>query len=237
MSFFPRRTLLSTILLTTFSCPALPSQQPDQTSVIQHIDATVKTRIDSIAAYTDTEHYAVYRNNDEVHPAAEMTVRTVYRKESGKTYTIVSKSGSELIQRFVLNAILDNEKHVNEPGVREGSWITSANYQMTVKPGIQQVNGRDCLVVTLTPRRKENYLIQGTMWVDALDYSIVQIQGAGSKSASMFSGSTQMMRQYAPVKGFAEATHARASASSFMFGQTVITIDYSDYSIDLVPSK
>jgi hypothetical protein len=142
-----------------------------------------------------------------------------------------------MIQHFVLNAILDNEKHVNEPGVRESSWLTSANYEMTLKPGIQQVNGRNCLAVSLAPRRKATYLLEGTLWVDAKDYSIVQIQGTGSKSASMFSGSTQLMRQYATVKGFAEATHARASASSFMFGQTVVTIDYGDYAIELVAGK
>jgi hypothetical protein len=102
---------------------------------------------------------------------------------------------------------------------------------------VQRVNGRDCLLLAISPRRKAPYLLEGTVWVDARDYSLVQIQGTPSKSPSMFSGATLMMRQYANVQGFAEATHARAVSSSFMFGQTVITIDYSNYSIELVPSK
>jgi hypothetical protein len=216
---------------------ALSARQPDQASVIQHIDATVKARIDSIAGYTVTEHYAVYRNNDETHAAAEMTVHTVYNKDTGKSYTIVSQSGSEVIQHFVLKAILDNEKQINLPANREGSWLTSANYEMKLKPGgVERINGRDCLVLTISPRRKAPYLLEGTVWVDAQDESIVQIQGIASKSASMFSGPTQMMRQYANVKGFAEATHARAVAGSFMFGPTIVTIDYSDYQIQLRPA-
>jgi len=49
----------------------------------------------------------------------------------------------------------------------------------------------------------------------------------------VFTGATQLMRQYSPVAGFAEATRARAVSSSFLFGQTVVTIDYSGYEIDI----
>jgi hypothetical protein len=133
---------------------------------------------------------------------------------------------------LVLNAILDNERHVNEPGVREGAWITTANYEMRVKPGgIQSVQGRDCVAVSLMPRRKEPYLLNGTLWVDAKDGKIVQIEGIGSKSSTVFSGATEMMREYADIDGFAEATHARAESDSFLFGQTVVKIDYRDYQI------
>jgi hypothetical protein len=163
-----------------------------------------------------------------------MIVKTNYRKESGKTYTILSETGSALLRKAVLGAILDNEKTINKPGIREGSWITSANYQMKLKTAISQnVDGRDCFVLAIIPRRKTPYLIVGTLWVDAKDYSIVQIQGVSSKSASVFTGATQMMRQYASVNGFAMATHARAVSNSFLLGETVVTIDYRDYQMQL----
>jgi outer membrane lipoprotein-sorting protein len=231
-------SIMAFLLACTFASLPLPAQQPDPAFVIQHIDATVKSRVDNIAGYTVTEHYAVFRNNDLTHPAAEMTVHTAYRKESGKNYTIVSQSGSQLIQKFVLNAILDNEKTINLPGNRESSWLTSSNYEMKLQPGgTQKLDGRDCFVLSITPKRKAPYLINGTLWVDSKDYSIVQIQGTGSKSPSFFSGATQMMRQYTNVSGFAEATHARAVSSSFMFGPTVVTIDYQDYAVQLLPAK
>jgi hypothetical protein len=66
---------------------------------------------------------------------AEMTVKTVYKKETGKSYTILSQSGSEIIRRLVLGTVLDNEKRLNLPGNREGAWLTSANYEMKLKPG------------------------------------------------------------------------------------------------------
>jgi outer membrane lipoprotein-sorting protein len=234
-----KRSRLAAISAAIFLCCFLYSisvhaQQPDSSSIIQKVDAAVKARVDSIAGYTATEHYAVYRNNDEVHPVAEMTVKTTYEKDTGKNYAILSQSGSQIIRNMVLGSILDNEKHVNQPGVREGAWITSANYEMTLQPGgTQQVDGRSCYVLRLKPRSKAPYRIDGTLWVDSRDGSIVQLHGMASKSASYLTGPTQMMRQYANVSGFAQATHARAVSNSFLFGRTVVTIDYKDYQVQL----
>lgn len=222
-------------LLLAFPSGALPQPQPlDEASIIRGVDATVKARLDGIASYTVTEHYVVYRNSDEAHPAAEMTVKTTYQRDTGKSYAILSESGSELILKFVLQSILDNEKRINEPGTREGSWLTSANYEMKLKPGgTERLNGRDCYVLSIDPRQKAPNLIVGSIWVDAKDQSIVQLQGTASKSISVFTGPTQVMRQYENVNGFAEATHARAESESSLFGKTVVTIDYQGYEIEI----
>ncbi len=64
-----------------------------------------------------------------------MTVNDTYKKGVGKTYTVLSQSGSALIIRFGLKPLLDNEKTINLPGNVEKSWFTSANYEMKLKPG------------------------------------------------------------------------------------------------------
>jgi hypothetical protein len=216
----------------------VPAQQPDEATVIRGVDAAVKTRLDHIAGYTVHEHYAVFRDNDETHPVAEMMVKTVYRQETGKSYTILTQSGSSIIRSQVIGRLLDNEKTINQPGNRELSWLTSANYEMKVKSGgTQLLDGRACFVIALTPRRKTPYLVDGTLWVDSKDYQIVQIQGVGSKSPSILTGPVQMMRQYTEIDGWAMATHARAVSNSFLFGQTVVKIDYQDYAIEPRPVK
>lgn len=222
------------IFLLCAGAGATKAQQIDNAAMLQKIDAAVKARLDGIAGYTDTEHYAVFRNKDEVHPVAEMTVKTTYKRETGKTYAILSQSGSAVIRNLVLGTILDNEQNVNQPGVREGSWITTANYEMQVKAGgIQKVDGRDCVAVTLTPRRKTPFLVEGTLWVEAKNGEIVKLEGKASKGSSLLTGPTQMMREYVDIGGFGEATHARAESDSFLFGPTVVTIDYRDYQIQL----
>jgi hypothetical protein len=228
------RAVTAAFWLASAGVAALSAQEPDASSLIRGIDTAVKARYESVLGFTVTEHYTVYRGSDETRPVAEMTVRTTYRKGVGKSYKILSENGSELVRKFGLHPLLDNEKSINQPDNVESSWFTSANYEMKLKPGgVQRLDGRDCLAVAVTPRRKAPNLIDGTLWVDARNDSIVQIQGVASKSPSAFAGTTQMLRQYADVSGFSEATHARAVSNSLLFGRTVVIIDYRDYHLEL----
>jgi hypothetical protein len=233
--------ILSGFLVALLALPGISLVQaatPDEAAVIRVVDAAVKARLDGIAGYTVTEHYAVYRGGDETTPAAEMTVKTTYQQTTGKSYQILSETGSSVLRKYVLDTLLENEKRINEPGNRESSWITSANYRMKLQPGgLQRMDGRDCYVLSIDPKEKAPNLIIGSISVDSKDGSIVQLQGTASKSPSMFTGPAQVMRHYVNIDGFAEATHARAVSDSHLLGQTVVTIDYRDYAIKRAPGK
>jgi hypothetical protein len=225
--------LILSLMLASLSAKSL-ALVPDNATVVQGIDTSVKARLDSVAGYTVTEHYTVFRNHDEAHPAAEMTVKTVYRKGSGKSYTILSQSGSPFLRSEVLGTLLEKEKRMSQPGNVETALIDSVNYDMklTSEPS-RQLEGRDCLVVSLSPRRNSPFLFRGTLWVDARDYAIVQLEGIASKSAFFLAGAAQVSRQYTNVDGFPMATHAKAVSNSTLIGQTVVKIDYTDYRVEL----
>lgn len=225
-------------LLAALAIAAAPAQEPNEEAVIRLIDAAVQARYENVLGFTDIEHYAVYRGQDETHPAAEMTVKDTYKKGVGKEYTVLSQSGSGIVLRYGLKPGIDNERTINEPGNIEKSWFTSANYEMKLKAGgVQKLNGRDCYVLAITPRQKAPNLIEGTLWADTRDGSLVQIEGVASQNPSAFSGTTHLMRQYENISGFAMATHARAESNSLLFGRTVVTIDYSDYKLQLPGAK
>jgi len=207
-------------------------QEAGAAVVIQRIDAAVQARYQRVLGFTDIEHYAVFRGKDEAHPIAEMTVKDTYRKDVGKTYAVLTQSGSEILLRLGLRPLLDNERMINEPANLPRSWFTSANYEMKPR-GAERLNQRDCLVLAVKARHKASNAIDGNIWVDAKDYSLAQIDGVASKSPSLFAGTTHMMREYAQIDGFPMATHARAESSSNLFGRTVVTIDYSDYHLEI----
>jgi hypothetical protein len=215
-------------LLVVFPLKAQPGPNA---AIIQKIDASVQTREQDLLGYTVTEHYKVFRNHDENHPAAEMTVKTSYQKDVGKNFSIVSISGPELLRK-VLEIVLDHEKEITQPANRATAIITPANYEMTAK-GSENVDGRHCMAVSVKPRRSSQYLMNGTVWVDAEDGAIVRLEGITAKSPSIFAGASQVSRQYTVIDGFPMATHARAVSNSWLVGQTVITIDYTDYQIQL----
>jgi hypothetical protein len=210
----------------------VPLQAQDATvTIINRIDAAVHARERGLTGYTATEHYAMFRNHDDQHPAAEMMVKTTYQKDVGKKYDILSETGSPLLRK-VLETILDNERRMNEPANRATAVITSTNYEMTMK-GSETVDGRNCDVISIKPRRVSPYALNGTVWVDAQDGTIVQLQGVTAKSPSVFAGASQVFRQYMNIEGFGMATHAQAVSNSWLVGQTIIKIDYANYAMQL----
>jgi len=213
---------------------AAPSAKSDA-EIIRGIDAAVLSRATGIARYTVQEHYALYRNG-EAKPSAEETIQTVYIRATGKQYTPIAQSGSALLRASVIDRILAGEKEVNLPANREASWITSANYELQPRPGQVQRNGRTCILVDINSRRKSPHLFRGQVWVDASDFSIVRFEGSPSQSPSLFAGQTTVSRDYAKVDGFAMATHAEARSHSFLLGDTLIKIDYTNYQIEREPS-
>ena len=226
------------ILGVAFSLACIPlssatshAQQIDNATAIGNIDAAVKWRVDHVAGYTDTEHYKIFRSGDEKNSSAEMVVKTTYRPESGKQYQVQSHSGSSLIYKFLLQPMLESEHDLNLPGKVGASFLTSANYNMQLKQSAPvQQDGRLCWAVAISPRRKASNLIDGTIWVDTKDFTIVRIEGVTSKSASFLASPARVMRQYMSISGFAQATHARAESES-LFGKVVVTIDYEGYQI------
>jgi hypothetical protein len=222
--------------LATSSGAIAQAQNPDPVAVIARIDALAQSRYDRITEFTDTEVYSVYRGDDETHPAARMTVKTTYRQGEGKSYEILSQNGSEIFIKLGLLPLLDSEKTINLPGNVEKSWFTSANYTMQLKPGVRQtIEGRDCRAIAVTPKHKARNMVEGTLWVDAKDDSIVKIDGVASKNPSVFSGTTHMMREYENIDGFAMSLYAHAESDSPFFGRTVVTIEYGDYHVQLKP--
>jgi hypothetical protein len=231
-------SILVSILLSVTASLRAPAQEPDPATLIRSLDAAVTSRSENVLGFSDVEHYVVYRGGDETHPAAEMTVRDTYKKGVGKTYTVLSESGSSILLRFGLRPLLDNEQIINQPGNVERSWFNSANYVMTLKAGgMQKLNGYDCFVLDIKPKEEAPNLIVGTIWVDARDGTLVKVDGVASKNPSAWSGAAHMMRQYANIDGYSMAMHVRAESDSALFGRTVVTIDYSDYKLEVKNGK
>jgi len=216
---------------------AVAGAQTPGTAVYQQIDEAVQQRVDNVAGFTDIEKYDVYRGHDETHPAAEITVKMTYRRGVGRSYRILSQSGSDLIRKSGLIPLLNAETRLSDPGTLEHTWFTTANYQMKLKSSQPEpLNGSQCYELAIIPRHKGPSALRGTLWVNAEDGSIVKVEGVASRRPSILAGSTRMMREYRKINGYAMATHARAESDSHIIGRTVVTVEYSDYHLIFYPT-
>lgn len=233
---FLRRAFLLCVCAGLATSAALA--QATGAAVYREIDAAVQHRVRHVAAITDVERYDVYRGQDEKNPVAEIKVKATYRRGVGRTYEILSQSGSELIRKFGLIPLLKNENQLSQPGNMEHAWFTSANYEMKLKSDrIEPLDGRPCYELAISPKHKAPNAINGTLWVDAKNFSIVKVEGVASRRPSFLAGSTRLMREYIDVDGFPMATRARAVSNGRFIGRTVVTVEYSQYHLVLNPAS
>jgi hypothetical protein len=135
------------------------------------------------------------------------------------------------MRTVILDKVLEGEREMARADTRESIWLTSANYEMRPEPGTVAMNGRQCLIVDLKARRKSPHLFTGKLWVDASDFSVLRLQGIPAQNVSVFIGQISVLRDYARIDGFSMATHTEAHSHSFLLGDTVMKIDYTDYQI------
>jgi len=213
-----------------FQAPVLPPPS----EIVQRIDQAVHLRTQSVASYTVQELYSLYRNG-EANPSVQVTVKTTYTRSAGKDYAILSQTGSALLRSAVIDRVIANEREMAKASNRESVALTSLNYEMTPEAGIVMQNGRPCVIVDLKARRKIPFLFNGRGWFDTADYTLVHIEASPAAAPSFFAGQTAGVRDYTKVDGFSMAQRADVHSHSFLFGDTRLRIDYTNYQIQLDP--
>jgi negative regulator of sigma E activity len=202
------------------------SQSASDPALIAQIDAAVRHRETDLAGYTVEEHYTI--NNSHFNDPAIAVVKVTYTRDSGKHYEVVSRTGPSLLATRLLNSMLAEEQTLSVDPSRSSSVVTSANYTMSYT-GSEDMDGRHCEVLTITPKVKTPYVMDGRIWVDARSKLMVRMEGITPKSPSFLAGKPAIARDYGEQSGYSLATHSHATSSGLFTGKTVIDIDYVHY--------
>jgi len=227
---FPAFRLFFAFIAVCFCFTVSPFAQTIPPDLMKRVDDAEVSREANLNGYTVTEHYSVFRHGD-AHPDADTMVQTVYKKGQGKEYTVTSRNGSSLLQKYLIDRVLREEADVSKAGHRDAILVTSANYDMAFERA-EPLLGRNCLVLKLTPKKKSPYLIDGEAWVDAKNYHLVRVEGKLSAKPSFFAGIPIIRRDYQELQGFAVATRSRSESSSMLLGSTVLSIEYQNYRVE-----
>jgi outer membrane lipoprotein-sorting protein len=201
----------------------LPSAEDVVTKMMQ-FDAQ---RQSELSGYTATRHYGAA--NKKRH--AEMFVRVSCDSSGAKEFAIVSEEGSGSIRKHVFQKLLSEETEASRRGTRAGTRLIPDNYRF-------QLVGREILetgpayVLSVTPKTANKYLIDGKIWVDATDYSIVRIEGQPAKNPSFWVRSVHFVHTYQKVGEFWFASSTRTTSEIRIFGRSELTIDTSNYTLN-----
>ena len=157
-----------------------------------------------------------------------MEVEANYDSASGKSFRIVSQSGSGLLVDKVLKRLIESEK---EAGMdNKSTALTPANYKFRLE-GIERVAGRPAYVLDVDPLVAAKYLYRGKIWVDAADFAVAKIDAAPAQNPSFWISSTAIHHQYAKTGAFWLPDQNRSETKVRIGGTAVLTIDYGAYQV------
>jgi hypothetical protein len=159
-----------------------------------------------------------------------MYVQTVFRRPDQVQSTVTSAEGSNLIRSRVFDKILEAENETHARKDKQQVDITPANYNFELA-GADNCSGRSCYHLLISPKRRDKYSLDGEIWLDAEDYSIVRIHGAPARRPSIWTLKTEIDRRYKKVDGVWLPERMDSSSNIMIAGHSVLSIEYTYNSV------
>jgi hypothetical protein len=181
-------------------------------------------RRSELTGYTALRRYVAV-NGDR---RAEMVARVDCSPEGTKQFTIISEEGSNAIRKHVFYKMLNEESVASHRETRDGSRIAPANYKFNMV-GQETLDTGPAYVLAIVPKTENKYLLDGKIWVNAKDYSIVRIEGQPARSPSFWVHNVHFVHTYQRVGQFWFASSTRSTSEVRIFGRSELTIENSDY--------
>ena len=195
------------------------------------VDGMVKAqgaRFEHFEGYSRLQHYSV--TTERFALKADLVARVHRDRVKGKSYEVISRSGSPAIQSHVFDALLEAEVETSKQG-GSGELLTPENYSFRLT-GQEDYQGRHCYVLETDPKHKDKRLLKGRMWVDAEDFGVVHVEGRPSDSLSFFVGRPMIMQDFTRLSGFWWASRRHSYIDNMLLGKADLVIDYSDYKFE-----
>lgn len=210
--------------LTIGSDAAPPPRSADE--VIAIMMARDRERQANLHGYTAERRYVL--QNESHHKRAEMLVRMTCREDGSKEFEIVSASGWGGARKYVFPHLLDAEAEASRPDVREESRITPVNYRFDLA-GTEEILGRAAYVIAIEPKNSNKYLTRGRVWIDAVDFAIIRVEGRPARNPSFWIKSVHFVHEYEKNGPFWFPASDKSVTDVRIFGGTELTIEYFDY--------
>lgn len=211
-----------------------PGALPTAEQVMSRMAAQDVERQSSIEGYAGMRRYVLENQNFQKH--AEMVVRVKGDPDGTKHFEVVSEDGWKAANSHVLRKMLESESETSRPELRATTRLNLTNYQFLIV-GTEMVSGRKAYVLETKPKRKDKYLFEGRIWVDAEDYALVRAEGSPAKNPSFWTKSTHFVQVYQKSGPLWFPLSTQSITEARLFGTTDVHIEYFDYAPQSQPSS
>jgi len=191
--------------------------------IVEHMLYHNRAQTNELKHYEALRHYQVQYKGFSANLVGKMEVSVTFDAASGKSFRIVSQSGSKLLCDKVLKKAVDSE--VEAAHDQAATALTPANYKFQLA-GTESLEGRPAYVLDVEPVKDSKFLYRGKIWVDAADFAVVRIKAEPAKNPSFWIQRPQITYTSAKTGDFWLPTSNRSETKVLIGGTAVFTIDY-----------
>jgi hypothetical protein len=205
--------------------PALAPLTADQ--VVQHLMEKNRERAAALQHYIGKRTYHLEYRGFPAGAEASMEVDVNFDAPSSKHFTIVSATGSKVIQNRVFRRLLESEEEAGDKGNRKSSELGPENYNFS----LAGTEGSD-YVLNVEPKVESKFLYRGKIWVDSRDFAVTRIEAQPARNPSFWTTKSLIHHTYQKIdNGFYLPKENKTVTSVRLGGTATLTIEYLSYQL------
>ncbi len=160
--------------------------------------------------------------SDKLGGSAWIDAWTAVDPVGGFQYQIIGEGGSGFVRGKVLRPWLDGEKKMWAAGDPERASLSLENYTF-----LDRGLSADGLAwLDVKSRRKDVLLVDGSIYVNALDGDLVRIEGRLSKTPSFWTRRVEVIRCYQRINGVHMPVSIESVAAVLIAGRSTFKMTY-----------
>jgi hypothetical protein len=220
-----QKTCLRALIVLGAAVAATPlaSQEAvDRAAVLERFLASEGT---SLVSYKALRKLSVVARGGKMQ--ASLTARTSLDSEGGFHYEVLDEEGSGFLRSRVLHPVLEAERQARLRDKGTHGALTRANYVFTVR----ELSG-ELLQVGIKPRRKDELLMDGSMYLSCDEADLLRVEGMLVKRPSFWTRKVHIDRLYTRIGGARVPIATQSTAEVLFVGQSSFSMAYEYESIN-----
>lgn len=207
--------------------------RPPLDDIVGHMLAYLQWQTGALREYQ--AHRRFFASNPRFNKDSTLEVQTIFRWPYFLQSTVLRQDGSDFIREHVFDKIIETETDMITSDQAD---IIPKNYEFSFG-GKEDCQGRPCWRLGIKPKRKDKFLLDGDIWVDASDYAVTRVHGFPSKHVSVWISRVEVDKRMSRVEGVWLTNKIESSSTIHLVGDVVLQIEcvYDDVKVANTPAS
>ncbi|MBI4480818.1 MAG: hypothetical protein HY651_12415 [Acidobacteria bacterium] len=204
----------------------LPALEPEE--ILERMEERFRQQLAALDSYQDQRRYSIAHRL--LGNGTYWVVEEKFSAPDEKRFEVLDRGGSGSVQKRVFARLLEVEQETARNAVRPQVDLSRENYDFSYLGFDESANAYR---FAATPRGENDYLLRGTIWVNAEDFAVQRIEGEPAKRHSILIKRVRFVHEFAKFGEFWFPVHHRSETELRLFGKATLEIDYSGYQWDV----